>query len=149
VRSAGNIIGSHILQEIVNMQIKTLSFILFITLATNISTPCSAFLWKSLASQQQKKIDEANKNAIKALCALFTALLLPIALENYFEYQDDKAISKIKLSDSEYQNAMSWKDKAKISKSIEREYYTTQFLKKKWRPIRDYFRTFSFVDENF
>lgn len=115
------------------MQIKTLSLIFLITLAANITTPCLAFFWGDHpVSKEQAKIPDDLANYLKGLGMFGTGLLIPIAIESYFEYQDDKAISEIKRNDDEYQNATSWKDKAKISKSIEREYYTTQTLKKKW-----------------
>ena len=114
------------------MQTKKLSLIFLLTLAINIGAPCTAFFGQSSATQKSAKMDEATKDSFKAMGAFIVSLLLVLPLDAYFEYEDDKAISKIKSNDSEYQNATSWEKKAKISRAIEREYYTTFTFKKKW-----------------
>ena len=101
------------------MKTKVLPLILFIALATSTST-------------LHPGETEEMANFLKATGAIFAAPLILLAIDSYFEYQDDKIISKIKENDSEYKNATLWKEKAKISKAIITEYYKNFTFKKKW-----------------
>ena len=114
------------------MKIKTLSLGFLIALAINVYTPCLTLHSENPTSQKVSGEYDCFLDQLKGAGAFLGTFFLSKIIESYFEYQDDKAISKIKENDDEYKNAKSWKEKAKISKAILTEYYKNFTLNKKW-----------------
>jgi len=111
------------------MRKKTFALILFATLMISTATQNLAFFFKN---HQMVYINKNTKKIIKLYGIILAGSTFPIITDSYFEYQDDKIISKMKETSSEYQNATSYKEKAKISKAILTEYYSNFSFKKKW-----------------
>ena len=114
------------------MRIKIFSLVLCIIVTINTSTPCSASFFNDNIEAIHKKEVECNRNLLKGIGVFYIGIALLIIAETLFEYQDDKAISKIKENSEEYKNTKSVKEQAKISKAILTEYWTNFTFKKKW-----------------